>query len=245
MKKKNRKDIKIIMGIFTVVLLFISAAACGNEQGQKMNKEKQTEIVRPDPDASPEAEEKSVASDQIVEQGEEVAEMDVDNGEAIPDALLYTIKRAAIYQDISEAGISEDAMQPSYDEDILDSKGKIKPSVKFLVVEMTVKNICALSERNITSFSLLYADSTNKVSDHTSEIDFFDLPLPSYFSNPTGTRVGEDWKQYYDYRLPVGQSKDIKVGWYIDLERYNSSDLYLVFNRDVDKYEKFVRLELE
>lgn len=245
MKKKQKIRTKI-RGIFTVLLLFSSMTACTNEQKMDaIDKTKKTEIATPDPDAPPEAEVKSIVSNQIMKLGEEIAEMDVKDGEAIPEALLYTIKKAIIYQDISEAGISEDAMLPSYDEDILDSKGKIKPGVKFLIVEMTVKNICALPERNITSFLLLYADCTKEASDNTSEIEFFDLPLPSYFSNPTGERVGEDWKQYYDYRLPVGQSKDIKVGWYIDLEKYNSSDLYLVFNRDVDEYEKFVRLELE
>lgn len=244
------------MGVVAILLLSMSMTSCNSikslfnntqpqdseQQGDDKDKANQTEIATPDPAATSEPETKDVLPNNIRKMGEDVSERDVQNGKAIPDALVYTVEKATLFTDIAEVGISQDAMQPSVEE-FLDENGEMKSSVKFLVVEMTVKNVSALPERNITSFQLLCADSTKETSDRTTEIDFFDLPYPSYFSNPSGSKVGDDWKQYYDYSLPVGQSKDLKVGWYVDLEQYDPSNLYLVFNRGHDEFENFVKLD--
>ena len=241
---------RIVTGI--VMGLFVSASmtACtlaespfNNALSQEDDqKAKQTEIVERDPFAPAEAEKKNVASSHIREMGEDVSEIDVQNGNVIPDALVYTVNRAEQFDDYVQAGISEDAMNPFVEYELLDEDGNIKASVKFIVIEMTVKNNCAELDRNITSFRLRCADSAQNISDETTEIDFFDIPNPSYFSNPGGEKVGDEWMEYYHYSLPVGQSKDLKVGWYVDVDKYDLSKLYLVFNYDED--ERLVKIEL-
>lgn len=246
---------QVVLGIITVFLMSIFMTACTftespsnstqaqNDDQKGGDKSKQTEIVIPDPDAPAEPEKKEVSSGSIAEIGEAVSEIDVQNGELIPDALVYTINKAEQFDDHAQAGISEDEMNPFVEGFVFDEQGKLKPSVKFVVVDMTVENIRAELDRNITSFSLLCADSDEDISDDTTEINFFDVPIPCYFSNPSGSKVGDNWKEYYFYRLPVGQSKDLKVGWYIDTDQYDLSKLYVAFNRYDEEYQKFVKIE--
>lgn len=240
---------KVILGIVTTLFLCIYMVACNTQgyepQGENKNKRKITEIITVDPDAPAEADKKEVLSTNISKVGEEVSEIDVQNDEAIPDALIYMVNKVTLFNDISEAGIDRDEM-PSFLEGlqgVLDENGEIKSSVKFLLVELTVKNVRALPDRNISSFDLLCADSSKEISKKISEIDFFELPPPDYFSNPSGKEVGDDWREYYYYSLPVGQSKDLKVGWHVDSGEFDLSNLYLVFNRYNDKYEQFVKLD--
>ena len=251
----EKNSMKVITRILSVLMLSVSMTACNSvrslydstqiqeneQQGDRKDDVKQAEIYTEDV-ATSGPEEMSILSKQICGLGEEVSEIDIDKGKVIPNAFVYRVKKATIFKDITEAGISE-GMLPSYIEgDFFDEDGKIKPGVKFLVVEMTVKNICGSTERTITSFDLLYADSMKETLDKTREIDFFELPLPAYFSHPSGSQRGEDWPEYYHYNLPVGQSKDLKVGWYIDFGQYNPSNIYLVFNRYEDELRRFVKL---
>ena len=240
---------KVILGIVTTLFLCISMVACNTQESKSQdeykNKELLTDIVTVDPDTPAEPEKKEILSTNISKVGEEVSEEDVQNGKGIPDALTYMVNKVTIFNDIYEADIDQDKI-PSYMEGLeglLDENREVKPSVKFLLIELTVKNVRALPERNITSFDLICVDSSKEASNEVSEIDFFVLPPPDYFSNPTGKEVGSDWKGYYDYSLPVGQSKNLKVGWYIDLDEFESSNLYLIFNRYNDEHEQFVKLD--
>ncbi len=236
-----------MLGIIACFLLCVSMIACKTQEDELQggDKKKIAEIVTVDPDAPPEPEKKEVLSANMKKMGEEVSETDVQNNETIPDALIYKINKVTVYNDMSEADIDPDKI-PSYMEGldwVSDENGEIKPSAKFLLVELTVKNARALPDRNITSFDLLCADSSKEISNKSSEIDFYEIPPPDYFSNPSGSEVGGDWKGYYNYSLPVGQSKDLKVGWHVDSDEFDLSNLYLVFNRYNDEYEQFVKLD--
>jgi len=249
---------KIVSGFVAVILLSVSLTACNSikntqpqnssrgqpqNNGQQGNDKKDAEIHTPIPDGIQSSEKKDVGANQMGKMGDGISGIDVDNGKLIPDALTYTVNKATLFADIADAGIQQDAMNPYVKSSLLDENGKIKSSVKFLLVEVMVKNNRALPSRNITSFQLLHADSANESSDGSTEMDFFDISEPSYFSHPSGAKAGDNWDQYYDYSLPVGQSKNLKVGWYVDLDAYGSSNLYLAFNRSINDYEKFVKLD--
>ena len=246
MKKTTNQ---VILGIVTTVMLCMFMTACNTKEGEPevdyKSKVQSTDIITLGPDAPAEPEKKEVLSTNISKMGEEVSEIDVQNGEVIPDALIYMVNKVTVFNDIYEADIDQDEMPPYMEglERALDENGEVKPSVKFLLIEITVKNVRALPDRNITSVDLLSADSSKEISNEVSEIGFFELPPPDYFSNPSGKRVGDDWKEYYGYSLPVGQSKNLKVGWYIDLDEFALSNLYLVFNRYNDEHEQFVKLD--
>lgn len=50
---------------------------------------------------------------------------------------------------------------------------------------------------------------------------------PAYFSMPEEARDDSDG---YNYFLPVGQSMEAKVGWWIDMEQCKKENLYLSLN---------------
>lgn len=181
--------------------------------------------------------------EQLGKMGEAVGAMEVQNGSAVPDALFYTINKATMFDDFEAAGIESDAMGSLLtDEDLTDENGDPKPGVKFLLIELTVQNVSAAPERNITALRLLSA-GTGSSSNENAEASFYEVypSEPAYFSNPTGKRVGDDWKEYYDYKLPAGQTKTLKVGWYVDTEQYDEQNMYLTF--DYDEYQKYIKIE--
>ena len=178
-----KNTIKVILGIVTSVMLCMFMTACKTKEGESevdyKSKVQSTDIITLGPDAPAELGKKEVLSTNISKMGEEVSEIDVQNGEVIPDALIYMVNKVTVYNDISKADIDQDKI-PSYMEGLdwlSDENGEVKPSVKFLLVELTVKNVRALPDRNITSVDLLRADSGKEISNESSEIDFFELPV--------------------------------------------------------------------
>lgn len=181
--------------------------------------------------------------EQLGKMGEPVGAMEVQNGNAVPDALFYTINKATMFDNFEAAGIESDAMGSFLtDEDLTDENGDPKPGVKLLLIELTVQNVSADQERNITALRILSAE-TGSSSNENTDASFFEVypSEPAYFSNPTGKRVGDDWKEYYDYKLPAGQTKTLKVGWYVDTEQYDEQNMYLTF--DYDEYQKYIKIE--
>ena len=165
--------------------------------------------------------------------GDTIKAVTVDNGKLIPDALSYTVTKTGIYSDIAEVGINEDELNLE-DSSILDKNGKLKSSVKFFAAEITVKNLKAALEMNITDMDLVYCNSESM----SKEADISTIALPVYFSEQNKTE-----KDYYEYNLAIGQSKKVKVGWYLDTEKYDVSNVYLAFNTYLDEYRSFVKPE--
>lgn len=180
--------------------------------------------------------------EQLGKTGEPIGAMDVQNGNVVNDALFYTIDKMTMFDGFEAAGIDPDAMGSlSLDESLIDENGELKASVKFLLIEFTVQNVSAAPERNITDLRIISAGTSSGTEN--SDDGFFEVypSEPAYFSNPTGKRVGENWKEYYDYKLPVGQTKTLKVGWFIDTEQYDEKNMYLTFG--YDEYQKYIKIE--
>lgn len=242
-----------IGGVLAVLVLLCTLTAydskpdapdtAGNDQNTTQNtdagKDKVTQIMPAITEQQMQA--LAVSPEQLWDMGELVGAMDVQNDEAVPDALLYSINVATMYENIEEAGIDPETMIFSGANELLDENNELKSSVKFMLIELTVQNVRAEQERNITDLRILCAD-TDSAFDENAEASFFELypSEPVYFSNPTGKRLGDDWKEYYNYSLPVGQSKTLKVGWCVDTEQCDPQNLYLTFG--YDEYQKYIRL---
>lgn len=232
--------------LLAVLLLLCALNACNFKQNDPdttqnahADKGKITQIMPAITDQQPQH--FNVSPEQLGKMGEPVGAMDVQNGEAVTDALFYTINKATMFENIEEAGIDPDAMFFLATDDLLGGSGKLKPSVKFMLIEVTVQNVRAEPDRNITDLNILCADTVS-VSADNSEASFFEIfpSEPAYFSNPTGKRIGDDWKEYYNYSLPVGQRKKLNVGWYVDTEQYDPQNLYVSFC--YDEYKKYVKI---
>ncbi len=181
---------------------------------------------------------------QLGKMGEPIGAMDVKNGKAVACAMFYTISKAALFDNFEMAGIETDEMVSFLtDESLTDGNGELKPSVKFLFIELTAQNVKANPERNITDLRIISAQTASYGGKDTKD-SFFDLypAEPVYFSNPKGKRIGDDWKEYYDYKLPVGQTKTFRVGWYVDTEKYDVKNMYLTFG--YEEYQKYIRIEI-
>lgn len=188
----------------------------------------------------------TVTSNHLYQMDETVAAIDIQDGKIVNDALLYTFTKATLYDDFSQAGLDEDALSPytgAESECLLDDNGNLKKSVKVLLLELTVQNACAEPERNISSLSVCCVTSMNESGDRVegSLLELFPGEI-AYFSQPSGKKIGEDWKEYADYSLPVGQSKNLKVGWLIDTDQYDPKHLYL--DLDDDEYRKLIHLDI-
>ena len=174
---------------------------------------------------------------QIKEMGEPVYAIDVQNGEIVSEALLFTINKAAIFYSAEDAGLDAADVLPA-SEDLQDENGELKPSVKLMVIDLTAENLCALPDRNITEISVLCAcEALPQLTGESRDFKFWEVfpGEPAYFSDP-----GKREKDYYSYRLPEGRRKELKVAWYVDTEKYNPENLYLTFN--ADEYQKYIRL---
>jgi len=228
------------LGICLLTLLFVACSlpllskTVGDDGNKKGEEEIHAGLTEQFPIDIPEW------SRQTVGYGEPIDAVDIQNGQAVSGALVYTLNKATLFADFSEAGLEESAMDPYVPSQLFETpekNGKLRPSVKFLMIELTVRNVRAYPERSITSLIMLCSDGT--------ETGFFELSPDeiAYFSNPTGKKIGEDWKEYLTYQLPVGQVKNIKVGWYVDTERYDAANLYLVFNYGLPEDRKFVKID--
>jgi len=186
-----------------------------------------------------------VPPNQILKTGDEIQGSDVQNDGIVPNALTYVIKKATLFDNIEASGIKPEDISFS-NQVMVDENGKLKSSIKFILIELSVKNICALPARNITSFNFYVADSVKTLSDSSLDIAFLQHPEVFnlvYFSNPTGTRINGDWQGYFNYQLSVGQSKDLKIGWYVDTEKCDPLKSYIVFNEGDNEYQKVIKLD--
>lgn len=221
-----------------VMSLFLCSCSSDNNAGNLTERDK-IELAKKD--SAKNAEKSDVVGEEfqissgINVVGDTIEGVIAANGKLIPNALSYTVTKTSIFSDITEAGINEEELNLE-DADILDENGQLKPSVKFIVAEITVKNFKASSEMNITDIDLVYCNSQSM----SNEADISILSLPVYF---TGQKNKIE-KDYYEYNLAIGQSKKVKVGWYLDTEKYKVSNVYLAFNLYLDEYRSFVNLGL-
>lgn len=89
----------------------------------------------------------------------------------------------------------------------------------FLLCDVNIKNIDLTSDdMNITMLSLVYLMPEKK------ELKM--VGLPAYFSESVGEENGID---YYHFKLPVNQSMDAKIGWWVNLEECKKENLYLAY----------------
>ena len=176
----------------------------------------------------------TIKPEQLGEMGEPVGTYDVQNGEVVTDALFYTVNEVQLVDTPQEINLSpEELLLDGVSEELMDANGKLKESVKLLMVALTVQNVRAEPERNITSLDILCANG---------ETEFYELypASPVYFSCPSGKRTADGWKDYYKYRLPIGREKNVKVCWYVDTQCYDPKNLYLTFG--FDELQKYIKL---
>lgn len=240
--KKARAAVLVLLlaGLLSVYLSACSSPSPGGQSNADLTaqiknaNEKANQSISPPVSGEPLPTQYSV-SGRIKKPGDTIQEISVQKGKLTPDAAEYVVTKATVFSSCTEAGIQENQTDLTESRELCGTDGKIKPGVKFLLVEMTVKNLRAPTNLNVTSILLRYSASPET----ENKMGFVSLPYPAYFSNPLNRE-----KDYYSYSLAVGQSKGIKLGWYVDAEKYGPSKLYLLFNQYQDEYRQIVKLGL-
>lgn len=149
----------------------------------------------------------------------------------------YTIKSAALYDTPEEAGLDRDQLltgeEQCYDL-VTEMPSPLDVSkAGFLLCDISIKNIYS-EYMNITVLSLVHR------MDDDQELKL--VGYPAYFAKPEEV---EDSADYYNFYLPVNQSMDAQVGWWVDLEQCKKENLYLMFNHGGDKeYQEYWELGL-
>lgn len=244
MKKKTGAAVLAVLlaGMLSVCVSACSAPSPGGQSNAdttaqiKNDNDKVNHAVTPPVSGETPATSYSI-SGRIKKPGDVIQEISIEKSKVVPDAVEYVVTKAMVFPSCTEAGIQENQTDLTEYRELCGADGKLKPGVKFLLVEMTVKNRRVPTNLNVTSVLLRYSASPET----ENTMGFISLPLPAYFSNPLNRKNGKD---YYSYSLAVGQSRDIKVGWYVDTEKYSPSKLYLLFNQYQDEYRQIVKLGL-
>lgn len=170
--------------------------------------------------------------------GEEISAAGVRKGDLVENAMTYSITDAEIFDSSDAAGIDPSAMEEYIDYRFTDENGNLRAGVQFLLVDLTIRNNEMPQELNISSLELTYCEpSQTDLSVHS----FYPLAYPAYFSN-AGSRQGEYSSEYYHYTLPAGESLSVKVGWYVDLTKYDKSALFLIFNSRIETLRQYLPL---
>lgn len=229
-----------VLTICTCIVISVFLCSCSSDNNTgKLTEQDKIELAKKD--AAKIAEQSDVIGEEFGITNEvkgiwdTIEGVTVANGKLIPNALNYTVTKINIFSDNVEAGIKDKYLNLE-DSEILDKNGQLKPSVKFIVAEIMVKNLRASSELNITDLDLVYCNSKSMLK----KADISILSIPAYFS---GQKNKSD-KDYYEYNLAVGQSKTMNIGWYVDTEKYDLSNIYLAFNLYLDEHRSFVKLGL-
>lgn len=153
--------------------------------------------------------------------------------------LEFTVKTAKLFKSAEEAGIDGKQVLRSNDCHYDIKMGVPVPfdvsKANFLLCDVSVKNINT-QDMNITALSLVYLTPDKK--------DLKLVGFPAYFSK---SKSGSDIENpdYYHFELPVRESMDTKIGWWVDLSECKKENLYLMLNyRGVKKLQQYWELGL-
>lgn len=141
----------------------------------------------------------------------------------------YNVKKAKIFKNLEQAGIDRKEVLVEADThyDLVNnmpSKLNVEEA-SFLLCDIVIKNI-SLEYMNITDISLVC------LVENKGQKEVKLVGLPAYFFKPKNV---EDPMDYYSYRLPINESMDAKIGWWIDMEECKEEGLYLMLNYGGDK----------
>lgn len=165
----------------------------------------------------------------------------------IEDSSIYEVGEKVTYtfgEDTQEyiiTKVTENADISSLDQNnILDNSllenGTLKEGYKFIMLDVTVKNISQFSDES----EMLSVSWISPVKRGDAEEDRLWPPEVAYFKNPA--KDPDDEKGAYKYHLPIGQSTDLQVGWIVS-EEYFDSDLFICIggssNFELRKYVEF------
>ncbi|MDR0917863.1 MAG: hypothetical protein LBM93_01220 [Oscillospiraceae bacterium] len=161
------------------------------------------------------------------------------------ESMEYTIDDVKTYDSLEGLNINKDNMLASAEE-LLDENGELKTGYKLILADVTIKNIDMNSmsdnenEMNISSLGLIYQVKKDADDEERNKaVSFYSQIL--YFSDPAANN------RYYNYILPKGETKSVKVGWIINSEEFDFSKIYAcIGGGDVSsQFRKFIVLNLQ
>jgi len=150
--------------------------------------------------------------------------------------IQYNVKKVEVFNNLVDGGLSVDKI---YNQDKLsiDASGYLKDNLIFVRINIEVKNISFQTpndEQNISLVNILYS-SVEGQETTTPNYDY-------YFLNST-YQITEG--KYYHYKLKIGDSTNLQIGWIIDTKKYPKEKLFLVIGQGAQNdWKSFISLGL-
>ncbi len=237
MISQKRKGAGCLLLVLLLLYAFTGCHAGSAGLGTEAEKAQSTEVA--EGLTEDQAQVLDVKQEQFGKIGEAVSGIDVQNGKTVEDALRYTVTKADLFDSFTDAGLDIETEDMIEEEGLLQEDGSLAQGVKLLVLYVTVQNVRADPNQNITALRILCAESDFEGKKQASFYELYPSG-PVWFSNPSGKRNEAGWKDYYHYNLSVGQRKDLKAAWLVDTNQYDPKMLYLTFDYDED--QKYIKL---
>lgn len=175
----------------------------------------------------------SATEEQIHKLGEKVVSTVGYGEDAV--SMEYTVNNVKLYNSLKEATIdSDDTIISDEDLDIYNIReDKFANGWQLLVADVTIVNTDWKIENNENNIGWLGIAGKNDLIENISGI--------IYFSDHV--ELNERKTNYLHYILPIGETKTVKIGWFVNTGKVNFKDLYMCIGVSTnDEFKEFVSL---
>lgn len=155
------------------------------------------------------------------------------------ESMDFTINDAELFNSLKSAGVElDDTIITDSDLEIYNPReDKFVDGWKLLVADVTITNIDCEVQDDENNIGWLGIASEIDLSDYISDIMWFSDHVDDLNENKTN---------YYHYILPVGETKTVKMGWFINSDKVDLSELNICIGVSTnDEFKEYVSLSKE
>ena len=155
--------------------------------------------------------------------------------------MKFCLKKAELITELAQIGIDK---VYDYDKGALNPDGKLKNNYAFILVVIDVTNISCASDYDDNA---AYLGLKSGVSAKNPNPNFsYEMAYrPSEFTYFINSEYAFGSGSYFHYKLAIGETKEIQIGWIVDLEEFDKSKLFLSIGEGGEEaLKKYVNLGL-
>lgn len=137
--------------------------------------------------------------------------------------MQYCVKKAEVFTNITEVGLE---IPYDSDKDVVNADGTLKDNNIFIQLIVEVTNISEVNEGDDNSIGNLRIKSSAPARnpDPNLPLDFAYYLRYMYFLNSEYAFNAAD---YFHYKIAIGETKELKLGWIVNLDEFDKSNLFL------------------
>lgn len=225
---KTRKISILLLCVLAVLLSACSYKEFEDSMRSKINNEGDEPYINPSsvPDHSSESDEETLFSI-----GDTITETFDDQ------SVQYTLNQVHVLDNINDLNLNIDDFA---DKNPISDDGAIEETYRFVVVDVTVKNINYEGYDSEEGDPILFIESSVGFKEGIEDPNGPWLIETSYFSEhpPLDQNHGQD---YYQFPLSIGDEVDATIGWFLPANQLGEDTLYYIIGGagDSEDYQYF------